>query len=346
MAYQREYPTRIRIAVVGIGSHTYRNLLPALHHLPVEVVAFCDVNQALVEKTALEYGCRAYTSTQAMYGSEKLEAVLISVSPQLHPTLACEAFDAGLHVWMEKPPAMRTSEVDTLLAHRKDRVAVVGFKKIFMPGAAKAKEVITSAKYGHPISLLAVYPMTIPENGAKILEDRTFTNWLGNSCHPLSLMLHLGGPVGAVTTYRNRTAGGEGGMVVLEFANGTLGNFHFASGPHPSERYSVFGPHWNLHIDNCMKVSLQRGIPSVYGKTTSYIPEGDDTGSVVWEPQNSVATLENMALFTQGMFFELKHFCDAILSGQPATLGTLEFARQVMQVYEAALISTGERIVL
>ena len=56
MSYQREYERRVRIGVVGIGSHAYRNILPALHYLPVTLVALCDLNAELLAKTAAEYG--------------------------------------------------------------------------------------------------------------------------------------------------------------------------------------------------------------------------------------------------------------------------------------------------
>ena len=83
-----------------------------------------------------------------------------------------------------------------------------------------------------------------------------------------------------------------------------------------------------------------------YGRTTNYAPPGTDTGAVVWEPQNSLATLENMALFTQGMYGELSYFCDCLLNAKPAQKGSLEFALDVMLVYEAALRSNGNRVSL
>ena len=60
----------------------------------------------------------------------------------MHPELACEAFDAGCHVWLEKPPGMRASQVEAMIRHRKDRVAVVGYKKAFMPAADKVIEML------------------------------------------------------------------------------------------------------------------------------------------------------------------------------------------------------------
>jgi predicted dehydrogenase len=64
-----------------------------------------------------------------MYATEDLDAVLICVSPQLHPRLAIEAFEAGMHVWLEKPAATTVDEVDQMIAARGDLIAAVGYKR-------------------------------------------------------------------------------------------------------------------------------------------------------------------------------------------------------------------------
>ena len=56
MSYQRDFERRLNVAVVGVGSHAYRNILPVLHYLPVKFVAICDQNLELAQKTAEEYG--------------------------------------------------------------------------------------------------------------------------------------------------------------------------------------------------------------------------------------------------------------------------------------------------
>ncbi|HEV8246098.1 MAG TPA: Gfo/Idh/MocA family oxidoreductase, partial [Polyangiaceae bacterium] len=169
MSYQREYEKRLDIAVVGLGGHSYRNILPALNFLPVRLKAVCDVNAALARQTATQLGCNAYDDAAALYRAEKLDAVLIVVSPRLHPELVMQAFAAGLDVWVEKPIATRTSEVEAMIAARGKRICVVGLKKVFMPAAQKALEIIRSDKYGSLVSALGVYPVSIPADGAAVL---------------------------------------------------------------------------------------------------------------------------------------------------------------------------------
>lgn len=347
MSYQRGYEKKLNVAMIGIGSHCYRNLLPALHYLPVKLKSLCDPNADLLQKTANEYRDTAlYTNAAEMYQKEKLDAVFISVSPALHPQLAIEALDAGVHVWMEKPPARRATEIDRIIEHRKDRVVVVGFKKAFMPAVDKVLEIVSREPFKQLKSILAVYPMSIPADGEKILAENTFTNWLGNGCHPISCMIALCGSPRAVTTIVSRAGVGS---CMIEFENGAMGTLCLADGAplsQPQERYDIFTGGGTIGITNNNRVSLQRGIPFDYNNISSFVPVGFDHGAQVWEAQNTLGTLENVALFTQGIVPEMKYFCDCILESKPAVRGSLEFAREVMAVYEAGLLSQGRRIEL
>lgn len=344
MSYQREFEKRLNVGVVGLGSQAYRNVLPAMHYLPVRLKAFCDINLDLAKRTGEEYGISAcYDSAGEMYRNEELDAVFVVVSPEMHPELVCEALDAGLHVWTEKPPAVLASEVETMIAHRKDRVVVVGFKKAFMPATRKVIEILSNDEFGPLEGMSAEYVMTIPEDGEAVLRDRQAPNWLKNGCHPLSLMLAVGGPVGAVTMHRS---GSGVGVCVLEFENGAVGTFNLVSARRKAaERYSFWGKS-HITLDSDLRLTVHRGIPFDYSRTTSYVPEGMDSGSVVWEPQDTLGTLENKALFTQGFYDEMRYFCDCVLDGKIAEKGSLEFALSVMKVYEAALVSGGTRIEL
>ena len=347
MTYQREFDRHLKIAVVGVGSHAYRNVLPTLHFLPVRLTAICDINESLARTTAEEYGVdRIYTDARQMYANETLDAVFICVGPQQHPQLTIEALDAGLHVWLEKPPAMRVSEIETMKQHVRDRVVVVGFKKAFMPAANKACELIESGRCGRLATILAEYPVKMPEEGAAVLDSGRYTDWLANGVHPLSLMLRVGGKVEAV--YWHRSSNG-GGAVILEHQNGVTGILHvwgWSGYAAASERYSFVGQQGAVIIDNSTRVSWHKGIEFSYGRTTSFAPPGIDSGSTTWEIQNRLATLENSGLFVQGMYDEIFYFCDHVLKGQQPEIGSLDFALEIMKVYEAVLHSQGERVVI
>ena len=336
--YQREFDRKARIGLVGVGSHTYRNLLPALHFLPAKVVAMTSRGQERLRRTAEEYGCRAYATAREMYENEALDGVIISVSPQMHPELTLEALEHGVNVFMEKPPAMCASQIEQMMAAQGDRVVSVGFKKAFTPGAQKAREILADGGYGALQSVLGIYQMTLPEDGPGVLARMAFTNWLGNGVHPLSLMLSTAGPAKRLMAQR---AENGAGAVLLQFESGAFGTLHLAQMPMQVESYHFFGGDWRLSIDNTDHIELDRGIPFEYGYTTSFAPPGTDSGAVVWRPQNCLASLENKSLFMQGIVDELREFLDAVLDGAPLRCSSLAFALQVMRAYEAALVSEG-----
>lgn len=349
-SYQIACDRRLRVGVVGTGSHTYRNLLPALTYLPVELKAVCNFSNAERGRDiARQYGCRYWQGAAQMYAHEDLDAVIICVSPYRHADLAIEALECGLHVFMEKPAAAASADVLRMMRARGDRVVTVGYKKAFMPATDKAIEVLGSDGFDEARSLLAVYPVHVGEagEGAAVVKDR----WLANSCHPLSFAVATMGPVASIEVVR----GAQGNTTcILEFESGATGTLHGATGPQPCESYQLFGGTWNMRVDNCDTVSLNRGVPFEYGRSTSYAPAGLDHGQMVWHPQMCLSTLENRSEFIQGIHGELSYFCERALgvrsedaagpaarAGMPR--GSLEFALHLTRIYEAALRSCGRR---
>lgn len=358
--YQRDYSKKIRVGIVGAGSHMYRNLLPALHYLPVELVAICNRSEERLARTIAEYRCSGYQVPAQMYENEELDAVIMAVSPYLHPDLACQALDHGLHVFMEKPAAISVAGIDQMLeaSRRTGKYVVVGYKKAFMPAARKAVEIVNSGKYPGMSSILAVYPLNIlpvsttdsisvtsGSDGTANASQPPFTEWLKNSCHPLSFMLQVAGPVKSVQTLVNSQGYGS---VILRFENGVIGNLHLAAGEMPAhDEYRIYGDGWSLELDCSSRITLRRGIPGFrYEYADDFAAGGEDGGNLVWEPVSCQASPENKALFVQGMVQELRYFCDCVLENRPPALGSLEFAREITEVYEAAQRSNGAEIQL
>lgn len=341
MSYQIDYDQTVRIGVVGVGSHCYRNILPVLTYLPVRLVAVCDVDASRAEAVGNQYGAAAYSEPSGMYESEQLDAVLIAVSPYLHPDLAIEAFQHGLHVWVEKPPAPSVEALRQMIVHRDEQIAMVGVKKAFMPATQKAVELVGWNSDTTLISALGVYEVSVPRS-TDDTSSVVARGWLDNFSHPLSVLVGVVGPVSSVRTIRGKRGGG---VLVLDHVNGAIANLHLAQGTpqsQPSERYSFFGEGLTVDIINCSKVALQRGIPFEYTTTDTFAPVGLDHGATVWEAQHSFSTLENKSAFLQGMYHELLSFCEWILNGKIPRVGTLEFALHLTDIFEAAVRSDGE----
>lgn len=276
-----------------------------------------------------------------MYAKEDLEAVLLVVGPQMHPRLAIEAFKAGLHVYMEKPAATRARFIEEMIAARGSQISVVGHKKCFMPATRKAADLLADPANQPLRSLLGVYPNTVPENGPAVLEGGQPNPWLANGCHPLSILLELGGDVNEVTYHRGQHGGGA---AILDNANGSMTTLHMPYGApasQPVERYLIAAGQHSIEVINSRKLVYQRGIDFSYAYGTNYV---SGEGATVWEAQNHLNSPENMAVMTQGLFGGLEHFFQSIITNTPATISNLEFALKLTRVWEAVLLSEGKPI--
>lgn len=85
----------------------------------LKLVAVCDVTEALVNPIAKESGAKAWTDAEAMIRSGDIDAVLVACPHYDHPRFARIAFEAGVHVLVEKPVAVTAEaaeETDRLYA--------------------------------------------------------------------------------------------------------------------------------------------------------------------------------------------------------------------------------------
>lgn len=342
--FQREYDRRLRIAFVGGGGHAYRTLLPAMAFLPADVRAICvrsDIERA--ERTAAQYGCRAYTSLDHMFTREDIDAAIVCLPPRQQGIVAAELLRRKVHVWIEKPPGVSSGQVRTLLRLRRDRVVMVGFKKAFMPASVKAREVALSPDYGNLKTILAIYPVSLP---SRIVTERSasrVSDWIISGVHPVSFLVSIAAKPVSVRAIRTE----EGhGAVCIRFADGVIGTVHLAAGSDPMEMYFLFGDSWHLEMRNNNRVTLSRAVRAEYSKDISFVPPGSADGSIVWEVRNSQARLSNMPLFTQGIHGSLSAFFDGVLENRTHAIGSLEFALDVMAVCEAANRSDGDEVQL
>ncbi|MCW8129055.1 MAG: Gfo/Idh/MocA family oxidoreductase [Planctomycetota bacterium] len=348
IVFAHEEVRRLKVAVVGCGNHAYRSIFPCFDYLAAEVVAVCDLDLARAQKYAKHFGAgQACASLKEVIARGEAEAVVLAVGPKQHPDLAAEALDAGLHVWLEKPPSADVAGVEKMIAarDRSGKQVVVGFKKAFMPATRRMMEALATGHYGKLRTVSGRFPLGFPEDGPKVLAEGRGTNWLGNGVHPLSFFVHVAGRPDALTVHRAKNGGA---FIVMEFPSGAMGCLHDAAGATAAssmERYELVCEKGHMLCENNTRLTLFRpGAPFDYGRGHDYTLGSDEAAAVTYDIQHTLSTLYNKAIFVQGFVQELEHFVACALENVPPKIGTLEEAKAVMECYEAALLSEGKPV--
>ena len=352
-----DYDRVIRVGFVGCGSHAFRNIYSALQFLPVQLAAVCDLDMAKATAFARKFGAEAaYDSVGAMLAHEGLDAVIVVTNydeqgrPR-YPEIAQQALAAGMHVWIEKPPAATTAEIEAMrqAADAAGKNVVVGFKKMFAPANQKAKELIDTESFG-PVSLATLqYPLHVPspEQFARYFDGENVSevvDFLDHLCHPVSLMLML---LGMPKTLFYQAGPTQAGAATFTYDSGTVVSLAMSAGmPMCSqfERTTIVGSHQAVTVDNNIRVTLHREPNLGYGNEPTFFSPGLDGSSLVWEPEFSLGQLYNKGLFLLGYWGGLHEFTTSILESRPPQMATLKHAHQTTHIFQAFAEGQGKVI--
>jgi predicted dehydrogenase len=251
-----------KLGVVGLnywGPNLVRNFddLGAL-------AAICDLDDERRAAMAARYpNAAAYASFEEMLADDTLDAVVVATPVPTHYALAKQALEAGKHVFVEKPPAMRAAEMDELveLAAERDRVLMPGHLLLYHPGVQKLKELIDAGELGE---VLCVYG-----NRQNLGIVRTNENALWSlGVHDLSVILYLLDEDPEIANANGRdflTPGVEDVVFCyLRFPSGKIAHMHLSwLDPHKMRKMTVVGREKMVVFDD---MELERKV-TVYEKS-------------------------------------------------------------------------------
>jgi predicted dehydrogenase len=251
-----------RVGVVGLN-YWGPNLARNFDEL-AELAWICDLDQELLARQAVRYpGAQATASYDDLLADETLDAIIVATPVPTHYALAKQALEAGKHVFVEKPPAMRAAEMDELveLAAARDRVLMPGHLLLYHPGILKLKELIDSGELG---DVLCVYG-----NRQNLGIVRTNENALWSlGVHDLSVILYLldEDPEVAVAYGRDFLTPGVEDVVFcyLRFPSGKIAHMHLSwLDPHKMRKLTVVGREKMVVFDD---MELERKV-TIYEKS-------------------------------------------------------------------------------
>lgn len=118
--------TMLRVAFIGTGQMAAQHLA-ALRRtgLPVSVVGVFDRAGGRAAEFAAAAGTTAYASMDALFEEARPDVVHVCTPPSAHFDAALAALEAGAHVYVEKPFALRSSDARRLLAAAQERGRLV-----------------------------------------------------------------------------------------------------------------------------------------------------------------------------------------------------------------------------
>ena len=142
-----------RVGIIGIGgifkgSHIWEYL----EDERLEVVALCDIIEERATEIRDKYfpNAAVYTDFRELLKDETIDSVDICTPNYLHSIIAVAAFEAGKHVFCEKPDAVNVEEVLKMnrAAEKAGKTLMIMRNNRFSPASQYAKKYIESGAMG------------------------------------------------------------------------------------------------------------------------------------------------------------------------------------------------------
>ncbi len=224
----------LRCVIVGTGAIAHSHAAALVELDDAELVAVSDLSRDAADAFAAQWGIPAvYDDLEAMLAAESPDVVHVCTPPGAHREQTLQAFAAGAHVVVEKPPAPSLDELDDMQAAARaaDRQLAVVFQQRTGTAAAHVRDLLRSGALGR--ALLATCEtlwyrsaeyFAVPWRGAWATEGGGTT--LGHGIHQLDLLAFLLGDwvsvQGALWRLDRETGTEDASTATVVFAGGTV----------------------------------------------------------------------------------------------------------------------------
>ena len=294
-----------RVAHAGVGGWG-RNVARVVGEL-ADLAWICDTDEERQAQYAARYPqARVTGAFEDVLADDTVDAVVIATPVPTHHALAKQALEAGKHVFVEKPPAMRGVEMEELvaLAEQHDLVLMPGHLLLYHPGLRTVKDLVDAGELGE---VACVYGNR--QNLGVIRSNENALLSLG--VHDLSVILWLLGeePSEAIAHGMDFLQDGIEDVVFcfLRFPSGKVAHMHLSwLDPHKMRKMTVVGREKMVVFDDMeleRKVTVYEKAPWEPAETYGEWRTGPGD---IYSPK--VSTDEPLKL-------ELQHFLRLVLEG-------------------------------
>ena len=258
------------VGFIGAGNYASRMLIPAFKKAGAQfhsIATSGGINGVIHgEKAGFS---EATTDTQGMIENPTINTIAIVTRHNSHAYFVQEALKAGKNVFVEKPLAITTEELNEVKAAYEQAIKadkapklMVGFNRRFSPQVQKMKALLAPIKEPKTF-IMTMNAGAIPSDHWTQANDVGGGRIIGEACHFIDLMRYLAGS--EIVSVQARRMGDTNAVevtedkaaIILGFADGSFGTIHYlASGAasFPKERIEVFAAGGTLQLDNFIKL--------------------------------------------------------------------------------------------
>jgi predicted dehydrogenase len=320
----------IRVGVIGCG-YWGPNLVRNFVEIPAAmVVGVADLNQ---ERTAHIKGCYpqlVVTTDYRQLFELDLDAMVIATPPATHFALACEAIRHGMHVLVEKPLTLASTDTQELieLAEEHERILMVGHTFVYNPAVRALKRIVDSGEIGSVYYVDAVrVSLGLFQKDLNVLWDL--------APHDISILLYILGSKPTSVSARGTSCVlsdvEDVAYMDLAFPDNILAHVHLSwLDPCKVRRTTVVGSKKMLVYDDVESLEKIK----VYDKGVERPPYTDTFGDFNFSYRYGDITIPNIR-FTEPLREECSHFLECITEHKSPETDGYE-GLNVVRVIEAA----------
>jgi len=254
----------LKIALVGCGQIADAHLQEIRKIPDVQLVAVCDRAEPLARQAAGRFGVPdIFTNVNELLQSVHPDVLHITTPPQTHRAVALAAFEAGTHVYSEKPFSLDADEATQILsAAQNARLKVcVGHDQLFDPIWVRCREMFRSGRLGDVVHVESIqgYDLSGPfgqvlaaesDHWVHRLPGGLFQNTISHALYRITDFM-LDETPQVMAAWRDvHGAGYPTDLRVMLWGKGVSANLVFSTQARPIQRVArIFGTRQIIEVD-------------------------------------------------------------------------------------------------
>jgi len=156
----------INVGIMGCGSIARHRHAPEFFLNPDSKIAgFYDPKEERALELSEKYGAKVYKTVEEMLADDRIDAVCVAASNNMHAPLSIKALNAGKHVLCEKPMATSVEDAEKMIsaAKKAGKFLMIGHNQRLVPGHIRAKEILKTGELGKILTFRTTFGHGGPE---------------------------------------------------------------------------------------------------------------------------------------------------------------------------------------